>query len=234
MNSYTRMARLYPALLALVPWSIFLVVFFDPAEWFKSVLLLGVAAGAHVVIMRIARNLGESRQKAWWERIVGNPTAQRLRWSEAVHDDDHRDLHTRVEKFTGISLPSRAREQADPDAAMRLYTRAVTRMRELTRDHGAFPRVWDELKNYGFARNTYGVKPIGLVFAACWLVAMIVLLVIKLRLGSSVESWKIYVVGGVDLGAILFWIFGVRFAVLERESDRYASALLDAAPHPQS
>ena len=122
MNSYTRMARLYPALLALVPWSVFLVVFFDPAEWFKSILLLAVAAGAHVVIMRIARNLGESRQQRWWERIGGNPTAQRLRWSEAEHDDDHSDLHARVEEFTGISLPSRAREQADSDAAMRVYT----------------------------------------------------------------------------------------------------------------
>jgi hypothetical protein len=223
------MARLYPALLTLVPWSVFLVVFFDPAEWFKSVLLLAVAAGAHVVIMRVARNRGESRQRAWWERIGGNPTAMRLRWSVAKYDDDHRDLHERVEGFTGITLPSRAREEADPDAALRVYSRAVARMRELTRDHGAYPRIWDELKNYGFARNTYGVKKLGLLFAAGWLVVMIVLLIVKLRVGSSVDEWKIFVVGGIDLGAILFWVFGVNFALLERESDRYASALLDAA-----
>lgn len=228
MDSYARTARLYPALLALLPLSVLLVVLFDPGEWFRSVLLLALAAGGHLVLMRVARNLGEGRQARWWRELGGNPTALRLRWSEAVHDDDHVDLHERVSNFTGIRLPTRAGEEVDSAAALRVYTRAVARLRELTRDRAVYPRVWDELKNYGFARNSYGLKPIGLVICIFSLTVTLTLSLIAALTDLEVDQWKLLVVGFVDLVVLLFWVFGVSLKLMARESTRYATALLDA------
>lgn len=228
MDSYARTARLYPALLALFPVSVSFVVFFDPSEWFRSVLLLALAAGGHIVLMRVARNLGESSQAAWWRELGGNPTALRLRWSDAVHEDDHIDLHERVSSFTGVRLPTRTEEEADSAAALRVYTRAVARLRELTRDHAVYPRVWDELKNYGFARNSHGLKPIGLVISALSLTATLILISTGVRPGLDVDLWKLFVVGFVDLVVLLFWAFGASRKLMARESTRYATAILDA------
>jgi hypothetical protein len=143
-------------------------------------------------------------------------------------EDDHIDLHDRVSRFTGIRLPDRAEEEGESAAALRVYTRAVARLRELTRDHAVYPRVWDELKNYGFARNSYGLKPIGLVVSVLSLAVTLILISTGALTDLQLDQWKVLVVGFVDLVVLVFWAFGVNLKLMARESARYATALLDA------
>ncbi len=65
----------------------------------------------------------------------------------------------------GVTLPSPEAEATDPEAADSLYDSAVQWLIPQTRSGGRFPLVFQENVNYGFRRNLWGLRPIGLAVA---------------------------------------------------------------------
>lgn len=229
MDSYSRTARLYPALLTLLPFTVGIIVFFDIAAWVRTLALAVLAAGLHIAVMTKVADWGRVRQAQMWAELGGNPTALKLRWSTAEDDATQVDLHRRVAAMSGIELPSRGSEEAEPDAALRTYDRAVARLREKTRDSAKYPRVRAELIAYGFARNVYGVRRIGLLIATTvTLVAGVVGVFAYVKL-VPVQPWRPLVVSVVGLFLIALWLFWFTKRSVEQASERYADALLAAA-----
>ena len=116
---------------------------------------------------------------------------------------------------------------ADPDAADKVYESCIHFLRERTRDYGQFPLVLDENMNYGFRRNLWGWKPLGIASCAIGLLASLG------RLG-----WEIYrahevsvipAVAAVVIGLMLaVWTLAVNPAWIKLAADAYAQRLLAA------
>lgn len=232
MDSYSRTARLYPALLALLPATVGTVVFFDLAAWLRTLVLVLVAAGAHIAVMVKVSDVGRAQQGQFWARLGGNPTALRLRWSTSTDDAKLADEHRRVQAMSGVELPSRGSERADPVAAVRSYERAVARLREKTRDSAKYPRVRAELIAYGFARNVYGLRRVGIAFAVLVGLASAVTGLLSYVGFLQVDAWQPIVTSLFAVVWIGVWLFVFTGEFARHASDKYAAALLDAADIP--
>lgn len=234
MSNYERRTQLAPVALLLAPFTIMIGTIFrvqSSAELIGSTGLVLFTATAHVIVPRFVRDRGNVVQKRLWAAWGGNPAVQKLRWRTGAAGKVSR-LHRRVSAMTQIPLPSESEEQSDPIAAEETYEDAVARMRELTRDHGKYPRVYAELVQYSATRNLYGLKPAGLVVAGGVLFAMLVAATLNLAGITSVAWWSV-AVSGLGATAIgLIWLFVVTPGFVSLPAERYADALLATAGEP--
>lgn len=236
MDQYDRATQLVPAAAVLAPLSVLVVVTVrtdDLTSVIRSVVGILAAAGFHVVAMRLVRDRGNTVQERLWRSWGGSTTVARLRWRDRPDTEVSR-LHHRVQTTTGVRLPTRAQEQNDPAAAEEAYADAAGRLRETTRDHARFPRVWTELKQYGTARNLYGVKPAGLIVTAAVLATSIVM-----TTASATETWKLdwwlpAIAGGAALLTAFIWIALITPSFVRTASERYSDALLATAVEPDT
>jgi hypothetical protein len=123
---------------------------------------------------------------------------------------------------TNEALPSVDQERADPGAADERYAIATTVLRELTRDSKRFPLVFAENAEYGFRRNSLGLKPIGVVVAVGASLASV-----ELMLANSF-SFRFFGPLIVGVVALIFWLALVRQPWVRSAAEPYAIRLLEA------
>ncbi len=222
-DAYNRRARIAPAILLGVPPAALLVAgAISPETVLRTV---GIFLGAIGVLVAIfVRGAGRRIQPRLWESWGGPPTLARLRWRNSTSVPAMARLHERVEAATGETLPDEAEEAADPDEADCRYDEAVTVLRELTRID-AFPLVAAENADYGFRRNTLGLRPLGVGFSAAGVVVAIAFAL--LGPGSSPARW--FGAAAVCLLCLLFWLMVVTPGWVRRAAENYADRLLGAA-----
>ena len=228
-DSYSRQARLQPALLTLFP------LFVSAAVWFPvlyelavGLASLAIACGAVVYLAHIARALGRKAEQRLFTSWGGMPTTLWL-----SHGDDNLDAQTKARYHTflmghipGWVAPSLEDEATDRQSAEIAYESAVRWLRENTRDRKQYSLVFKENVSYGFRRNLYGLKPAGLWIASLS-VAGNVWVLYQTSLDASLATnspgvgsliLSLAVVGG--------WTIGVRPSWVKDSADGYARALL--------
>ncbi len=233
-HSYERATQLLPAGTVLAPVSIFAVAIIRTGnieDLLRSGFGIAIAAGLHLIVMRTVRDRGNVVERRLWKDWGGSPTVQRLRWAGQPSRTVER-LHRRVQSMTGVTLPTAAVEQADPADADEVYEDAVARMREMTRDHAQYPRVYSELVQYGTARNLYGAKPVGVMLATLLLAATGVLVTLSMLQVFTLSWWSIAFVGVGAIALELVWLLRVTPQYVRTAADRYADALLATANEP--
>ena len=109
-----------------------------------------------------------------------------------------------------------------------MYEAGGTLLREKTRNHKAFPLVFAENCNYGFRRNLWGMKPVGIVVLLISLVVAMGLLVVET---SALRGTQLTaVVLGIDVDVVLlagwFLVFTPNWVRVPAEA--YAERLLEA------
>lgn len=234
MSDYGRRTQIVPVVVASAPITVVAVTFFrvhDLGQLVGSLGVLVATAAFQLIAARLVRDRGNAVQKRLWAAWGGNPAVQKLRWSSGPTTKVAR-LHRRVEAMTGVRLPDQAQEAAECEVAEDTYEDAVERLRELTRDHVRYPRVYEELVRYGAERNLYGLKPMGLVIAFLILVAMTVVTALNLLDVTDTAWWSISVSAAVALASVLMWQFVVTPSWIEPSATRYADALLATAGEP--
>ena len=176
-DSYSRQARLQPALFVLFPLFITTAVLARPL-YDAALALVGLAAtcGAVVYVAHISRSLGRNAENRLYEEWGGKPTTIWL-----SHQDNNLDPMTtaRYHSFLSQSVPNwrapdTVEECKDFVKASSVYDSAVRWLRESTRDKSKFKLLFQENISYGFRRNLYGLKKVGLfVSISCLLVNVV-------------------------------------------------------------
>jgi hypothetical protein len=175
-DGYSRAARLLPALLVSLPLTVLAVTSIpDAVSWWGKIFALLVASGLPFVLVQTVRDRGKRMEPMLFETWGGVPTTVMLRWSHQPTKTAVARRHSLVEKVLGIQLPNETEEESDPAEADEAYGVAVTALRERTRDSQRFPLVHQELTAYGFRRNTYACRVVGLIVCGLSLVFIIVL-----------------------------------------------------------
>ncbi|WP_139205307.1 hypothetical protein [Plantibacter sp. MMLR14_011] len=235
-HSYERATQLGPSGAVLAPLTIFALLTFqaqDIGDLVRSVITIAAAAGFHVVAMRLVRDRGNKIQASLWSSWGGSTTIQGLRW-EGQSDPSVERLHRRIQSMCGLQLPTRSEEQQDPHAADEIYKDAAARLREMTRDHVRYPRVYSELVQYGTARNLYGAKPAGIAVAGATFTASVLVALAGVYGVWEINWWLPTAAGIAALGIAGGWVTVINREYVLTASRRYSDALLSVpnAPGP--
>jgi hypothetical protein len=225
-DQYSRRARLAPAFLAMLPaLGLCGAAAFSAEDVLK---IAGLAFGAlGLAACGLVRDRGRKIEPALWTSWRGSPTTRQLRWREAEDVPATARLHKRIEDVLGHQLPSEAEEQHDPADADRRYDEAVTALRERTRDKERFRLVFEENMEYGFRRNSLGLRPVGLAVAAAALIAACALLIADSgAVGPRLSRWGVSAL--FSLAVLIFWLMFVNPEWVRRAAELYATRLLEA------
>ena len=228
-DPYIRRARLQPGLLVALPLAL-AVLAWSPAGLTGWGVLWSVLvwSGATALLTQVARDRGKRKEPELFRQWGGKPTTVLLR-----HRDnpnlvllDHRHAKLR-ELVPSRQLPTAEEEKADPARTDQVYEACTLRLIEKTRDRKAFPLVFEENCNYGFRRNLWGMKPVGILTAALGTGVVATLIIFHVIKGAAVQPVT-YVCGGINLVLLVGWITWFTPAWVRIAADAYAARLLAA------
>ncbi len=229
MDAYDRKARLYPAACVILPITLLTLLLFSLPQWWSGLIGFLAAGGLHIPVLLAVRDLGAREQDGLWTSWGGAPTTVRLRWATAQNYLIQQQRHDDVQAATGVRLPTEKEESADLAAADSAYEAAAERLRQATRSQQDFPLVKTELTNYGYRRNLYGCRHIGIGVAFLALLLEVILAILGWCEVIGVPPALMLAAGGVSLVWATGWNYLVTPDFVRRDADRYADALINAA-----
>lgn len=205
---YTKRARIGPALVLILPLSLSFVVWFPETRLWEGVVTgVLIAFGGIALLAQMGRDWGVQKENHLHKSWGGKPTTMLLRHHETLNRPVLERRHNKLQEIVpGIRMPSHQEEQENPAAADEVYEACTKFLLEKTRDKDRFPLVFEENCNYGFRRNLWGLKSLGLVFATVGV------------LSAVVHAYLVYkhhrLLGAIDLVAaivnvalLLTWVF---------------------------
>ena len=227
-DDYDRFARFLPVVIVASPIAVAVTVVTGVEVNAWLVLIpVPVITGLCVLFASLAANSGKRIEQRLWEDWDGPPTTRYLRHRSREFNPYARTrLHEQMRSM-GFSVPTPEDEKADPDSADDQYEAYVIELRSRTRDRRRFPLVRTYLKQYGFSRNLYAIRRIGIVIAVGTTVFGIVY-----TLGNPLEMTEILKLSPIwAFAAVMAYalVFHVNAQAVKTNAERYAEFLLEAA-----
>ena len=176
VDEYSRHARLKPAFLVILP-----VGMLVSALGLKVSVMLAALAGPMAtlgltfLLAQVGRDFGKRKEPYLYALWTGKPSITKMRHRDTTINVHTRErYHQKAAQLLGVSMPNADSEQSNPGAADALYEAYGNLLLERTRDGKKFPLIFQELTNYGFRRNLWGMKPIGLTLTTICLSSQVV------------------------------------------------------------
>jgi hypothetical protein len=227
-DKYTYHARLLPVLIALIPLGLGLGVWFpgQTAVW-KFTGAFFISFGLTALLSQLGRDLGKSKEPSLFKMWGGGPTTRML--SQRLSTLDPTTLKRYYAKLRvllpDLNIPERSDEVRDPSAANQVYSSCVLFLRENTRDRKRFPLVYAENVNYGFRRNLWALKQVGIWSAALGAISCSLFVVLGIQAKPSTVLFGI--VGALVSGVFLvLWLFVFNPNWIKLAANAYAERLL--------
>jgi hypothetical protein len=230
-DTYTWYARFLPALLVLLPASIttglWLPQGFSIYERLGSTGLGSIAIA--YLLAHLGRDLGYRKQVKLWERWGGAPTTQLLRHRTTTVNSVIRERYHRRLKvlMPDITLPTPEEEEKDSRKTDEIYGACTKFLITQTRDPKQFPLVDKGNKEYGFRRNLWGMKPVGIFLALLGIASALVRLWLDWRTDGRFTTWPC-IIGVVNFAILIFWVIWVTRNWVRITADAYAERLLES------
>jgi hypothetical protein len=239
-DDYNRQARLYPALLALLPLLIALLAWFPDLVTTNIGTTLVTIAGSCGVLFGLtvfSRSCGKRTEKRLLQAWGGWPTTLWLRYA-----DDHLPGPTKkryhkalTRRVPDLRMPTEAEERDNPQAADESYRSGTEWLKEYARGKD-FPLVLKENIEYGFRRNMRGIRSFAVAAVAIALVASLSAIAYRISplsvssLWSIAERVPVTAIGATLLLvlALVVWLVFVSDAWVRQAGDQYARSLLAA------
>ncbi len=199
MDKYIRVARVYPAVLGMLPTCILLAMCMG--KWFPQYealvgnvqWVLCLIGGTALVSMAVGYLVGELfKETSKWlfqyplfkKDETRMPTTQMLLWqNEIISPECHNEIAAKVKETFGRKLPTRKEEEADPGLSKMRIAEIVSQIRQNCRG--------DEIQRqynieFGFCRNYLG--------ASVWSILLIISIGIANLFCGWLSWWSIGVV----------------------------------------
>lgn len=227
VGTYQRKARLYPALLVLLPPAVAVCAIW-PAKVSALHVTLGtiVTLGGTFLLTQLARDYGKTREQGLFNLWGGMPSVSLLRHRDTrLNPISKVRYHKKLAALVkGPKRPSAEEEDHDPDAADAVYTAWCDYLKSRTRDTKKFRLLFQENVDYGYRRNVWGLRPFGIGSAtiAC------VVLSIRFLVGRQGETEVLSVALATDVGLLMLWIFRFTPAWVLIPAEGYARRLVES------
>lgn len=163
-DTYTLHARLAPPLIVALPFALSAIAYAPSlTASFHPLWVVFVACGGAFLLAEVGRDRGVAKQAALFESWGGKPTVRLLRHRDATNKAILALLHTNLRTLIPtVSLPTLEQELADPVGADEIYELCGHYLRNQTRDRRRFPLVHKENTSYGFRRNLWALRSMGI------------------------------------------------------------------------
>lgn len=225
LDPYSRRAQLRPALLALLPILVTTVAVCPEVmgSWHVFAGIL-VYAGLTTLIAQLGRDRGRQKQSLLYALWGGKPTTQFLRHRDSPIDRiTLKRYHQALGRSINCPFPSAQEEQANPASADEVYESGVRFLLEHSRDRARFSLVFVENVNYGFRRNLWGMKPIGISLAVA---GLLLCTMPAFHLWGRTYSPAYVVAVLLDLGLLVVWVTWIHPIWVKTAAEAYALRLL--------
>lgn len=237
-DPYERKARLWPALLALLPMVLAIWVLYGSAlSVLTNIAVLIASCGGLYLLANICRERGKQLEPKLFKNWGGKPSTQLLRHTdETIEGVTKRRYHAFLSRRINTAFPDEAQELSDSRAADDVYQSGVRWILNQTRDTEKFGLLFAENISYGFRRNALGLRPVGLVVvivAFAW-----VLIVQGVISFSSTQPWNLgafatmpseaVVSIGASMVMLCVWLLVLTEACVRTAAFAYAETLLRA------
>jgi hypothetical protein len=178
-------------------------------------------------LANIIRDQGKRLETKLFKEWDKAPSIRFLRLRDnTIQELTKQQYHTILSERTGIEPPSKEFENNQPEEADKIYQSWSDYLRSTTRDKNKYPLVFKELINYGFRRNTTGVKIICLWESIICLLVIIVKGFLLYRISKLIDSY--YIFGSVIITIYLcIVIFFINKQGVKSKGDDYARQLLE-------
>jgi len=207
MDPYNKRARLYPALIATLPVFLGLLAWFPEQAWDLDTLYsLLAGSGTLLLTAQIARYLGKRKEKDLFVSWGGPPTTRFLRFRDATNRTQVERYHQKLNHLLpDMKLPKPEEEASDPELADEIYETYVNHLRERTRDAREFPLLFQENCNYGFWRNLWGLRPIGILFSVFGTITVAIPLY---QTVAGPETSSLFAIAAclTNIGLLIMWL----------------------------
>lgn len=228
-NTYIRRARLQPALIVALPVAVATLAFFPSGlvGW-GTVWGAFVLCGGTALLAQVARDRGKIKEKGLFASWNGKPSVRLLRHHGSANKIVLARRHGVLQQLIGSTrIPNSTEEASDPVAADHVYDACTAILIDQTRKKADFPLVFEENCNYGFRRNLWGMKPIGLPTSVAGASSIIALLVTNYLHGLAFDplAATCFV---VDLLLLLGWLAWFTPNWVRIAAEAYAERLLES------
>lgn len=225
MDKYIRVARIYPAILGVLPTFVLLAICMG--KWFPQYQLLignlkwmlGLACGtvaASMAVGYLVRELFKETSKWLFQYTLFKkdetdmPTTRILLWkNKAISPAYHNEIAAKVKATFDIELPTEQEERADLDEAKKIIVDAVSQIKQYCRGDEILRQYNIE---FGFCRNYLG--------ASVWSCLFIVVIMVV----NAFYGWWPWLVLAGMLALQLLVMLGCYFT-LETRGWEYAKCL---------
>ena len=229
LDPYVRRARLEPALIVALPLGMATLVAFPAAATTWALLWSFVTwSGGTTLLVNIARDLGKRKEPGLFRLWGGKPSTRLLRHRGNANPTLLARRHAQLETLVdGLVLPTALVEAKDTDAADHAYETCVAVLLERTRKREQFPLLFEENCSYGFRRNLWGMKSIGIVLSvlSCAIIGFFVAR--SISAGQMPQPLTI-AAGLISLFLLLLWCFWIDADWVRVPAEEYAKHLLAA------
>jgi hypothetical protein len=236
-DPYARQARLAPALITLFPVALLLAVWLPALQSILGGLVsLAAAFGILLWFSQIARDEGKRKEPELYRQWGGKPSVAMLRASDTRID---RITKARYKKFLvnrvpGLVFPSEDEERRDPTTAESACESATAWLLTQTRDIKRFGLLFQENVSYGFRRNLWGLKRLGIAISLGSAVVSSAVVAYQVSLHHQLPRMEC-MIGTVLVWVFCgWWIFRVNPSWIKIAADAYAKQLLEACDMLQS
>ena len=228
LDTYTIEARLCPVFLVILPVLITINLWAPEPSKFQfgfSSIIFSLAISFFGA--QFGRNWGKLKEIKLWKSWDGPPTTRFLR---------HRDMQfnsIRKMRCHGIfhdlipyiNIPTIEEEMSDPLKADQIYEACTRFLIAKTRDTKKFSLLYKENINYGFLRNLWGLKPLGIVLSSLSLINCGYFLWIEWNNKKILPETIILTL--IILCILILWVTWVRPAIVKIAAEAYAERLLE-------
>ena len=227
-DEYTRKARLYPVLIVALPLIVLAAALFpDGIPGGKMLSSLFMLCGGSMLFAQVGRDLGKRKEPWLFDLWGGKPTTRMLRHRDASNTEQLSVRHEALAHLcTPVRIPTAEEERVDSMRADKIYETCVGMLIERTRDKEKFHLLFEENCNYGFRRNLWGMKPLGITVSVVRL-CVIVILGLSMSLAADRQvTPDLYVYGIMSAIMLLMWIRWITPQWVRVPGDAYAERLL--------
>jgi hypothetical protein len=177
-DAYSLRARLFPAIIACAPAlaALSLLISWKSFDLSNAIATLGILV-LLFAIADFARARGRIVERKMYAESGGIPSVLLFRRADLSIDEGSKERYRAfLGGKLGTKVPTSDEETQNQADADKFYEQCGVWLREQTRDTKKFPLVFGENVAYGFRRNLFGLKTLGLGLNAIVVAACLVLL----------------------------------------------------------
>lgn len=225
LDEYAVKARVFPAFLVFLPIGVCAAQFVG----FSSAIVAACSAFGGTALMSFllaqwSRDAGKTKERDLYRLWGGMPTTAYLRHrDQTINPVVKARRQQRLQRLVpDLVLPSAAAEREDPAEADQRYEAATKVLIQRTRDKEKYHVLFQELIDYGFRRNLWGLKRIAITLLAFSTAFTLALARAAYHVTYNLIATAVFVL------FLLIWSAAITPNWVHRAGKSYAERLFDA------